>query len=68
LLEPTSPASPLAAWLDGRSGRVHHIAFAIDDPSAVEGAVVDGDGEFELAPHRAHGTRLLLATAWSRSP
>jgi methylmalonyl-CoA/ethylmalonyl-CoA epimerase len=68
LLEPTSPASPLTAWLDGRSGRVHHIAFAIDDPSAVEGAVADGDGEFEIAPHRAHGTRLLLATAWSRSP
>jgi methylmalonyl-CoA/ethylmalonyl-CoA epimerase len=63
LLEPTSSASPLAAWLDGRNGRVHHIAFAIRDPRAVEGAVADGDGDFEIAPHRAQGTRLVLATA-----
>ena len=63
LLEPTSTASPLVAWLDGRSGRVHHVAFAITDPRAVEGAVADGGGQFELAPRHAQGTRLLLATA-----
>ena len=62
LLEPASPASPLTAWLDGRSGRVHHVAFAIGDPSAVEGAVADGAGAFEIAPHRGQGTRLILIT------
>ena len=63
LLEPTSPASPLTAWLDGRNGRVHHLAFAVRDPRAVAGAVADGDGQVAIAADRAQGTRLLLATA-----
>jgi hypothetical protein len=42
---------------------VHHVAFTIRDPWAVEGAVADGDGGFEIAADRAQGTRLLLATA-----
>ena len=63
LLEPSSPASPLTGWLEGGNGRVHHVAFAVNDPRAVEGAVADGDGRFEIAAHRANGTRLLLATA-----
>jgi methylmalonyl-CoA/ethylmalonyl-CoA epimerase len=63
LLEPTSAASPLTAWLDGRNGRVHHVAFAIGDPRAIEGAVADGDGAFEVAADRAQGTRLVLATS-----
>ena len=63
LLEPASAASPLAAWLGGRSGRVHHVAFALGDLRSVEGAVPDGDGQAEIAPHDSQGTRLLLATA-----
>jgi hypothetical protein len=63
LLEPASPAGPLTPWLGGRNGRVHHVAFAIREPQALEGAVADGDGTFEIAPHRAQGTRLLLTTA-----
>jgi catechol 2,3-dioxygenase-like lactoylglutathione lyase family enzyme len=68
LLEATSPASPITTWLDGRSGRVHHVAFAIRDPGSVEGAVADGDGQFEIAPHRAQGTRVMLARASSSPP
>ena len=65
LLEPTSPASPLGAWLDGRRGRVHHLAFALRDPRAVQGAVADGAGQLAIAADRGQGTRLLLATASS---
>lgn len=47
LVQPTSPESPVAAWLDGRPGRVLHLAFATD----AEG-VVDADDNL--------GTRLVL--------
>jgi hypothetical protein len=47
---------PLAGWLEGRTGRVHHLAFAVADPDGVPGAV---DGE--VAPERNHGVRLRLA-------
>ncbi|HVF33097.1 MAG TPA: VOC family protein [Acidimicrobiales bacterium] len=47
---------PVAGWLGGRAGRVHHLAFAVDDPDGVPGAV---DGE--VAPEDNHGVRLRLA-------
>ena len=48
----------LETWLEGRAGRVHHLAFAVDDPSGVPGARADG----EVAPEDNHGVRLRLAT------
>jgi methylmalonyl-CoA/ethylmalonyl-CoA epimerase len=55
---------PLAAWLDGRAGRVHHLAFATDDPGTVPDAQASSDhGTFEVAPEANRGVRLLLATA-----
>jgi methylmalonyl-CoA/ethylmalonyl-CoA epimerase len=62
LLEPASDASPIAAWLDGRRGRVHHIAFSCPDPATVEGAVPEGE-QFVIAPERALGTRLVLTAS-----
>src|SRR5437588_7035158 len=48
LLAPAGPSSSLVEWLDGRTGRVHHIAFA-------------GSGRpGELGPDAPVGTRLLL--------
>jgi catechol 2,3-dioxygenase-like lactoylglutathione lyase family enzyme len=63
LLEPASSASPLTAWLDGRTGRVHHLAFAIGDPRTVAGAVDAGGGQLAITADRGQGTRLLLTTA-----
>jgi hypothetical protein len=60
LAAPTSPSSPLAAWLGDRPGRVHHIAFAGVSGTEVEGAVELADGSVELPPDAATGTRLLL--------
>jgi hypothetical protein len=63
LLEPTSHLGPVAAWLGGRRGRVHHLAFTCRDPATIDGAVPNSDGSFEVAPERAQGTRLLLLPA-----
>src|SRR4051812_6506804 len=38
LLQPTSPGSPLAAWIGERKGRVHHLRFAVDDPAGIADA------------------------------
>ena len=53
---------PLAPWLDGRAGRVHHVAFATAEPHAVGDAVDAGAGTFEVAPEHNHGVRLRLNT------
>lgn len=34
LMEPTSPDSPIAAFLEKRGGGLHHIAFSTDDLTA----------------------------------
>ena len=55
--------APLTPWLDGRAGRVHHLAFATADPAGVDGArpAPRGDsGTFEVPPDANHGVRLLL--------
>jgi methylmalonyl-CoA/ethylmalonyl-CoA epimerase len=60
LLEPTAPTGSVAAWLDGRRGRVHHLAFACLDPDSIADARPNADGSFEVPPDRASGTRLVL--------
>lgn len=54
-------ASPaLADWVGDRRGRPHHLAFAVDDPAAVPGAVPAGDECWEVAPGDNLGARLVL--------
>ncbi len=50
----------LAMQLDRRSGRVHHIAFRVDDPAGVSGAVAR-DAWWEVPSAPPLGTRLVLA-------
>ena len=50
----------LAAFLDGRPGRVHHLAFRLAEPAAVPGAVVAGNGSFEVPSEANLGVRLRL--------
>jgi hypothetical protein len=60
LVTPASPASPVAAWLGDRPGRVHHIAFSGVSGAGVDGAVELADGSYELPPDPATGTRVFL--------
>jgi catechol 2,3-dioxygenase-like lactoylglutathione lyase family enzyme len=60
LVEPTAEG-PLASWLGDRAGRLHHLAFTLDDPAAVPGATPRTDGTFEVAPADNLGTRLILS-------
>jgi hypothetical protein len=60
LVEPGNPRAAAATWLDGRRGRVHHLAFASADPAAVAGARARPDGTFEVPPDASTGTRLVL--------
>ena len=58
LLEPTSPESPVAKFLDKRGPGLHHIAFAVDDAGTVVRHLADR-GMPCLAPAPrpgAHGT------------
>jgi methylmalonyl-CoA/ethylmalonyl-CoA epimerase len=53
---------PLAPWLDGRAGRVHHLAFVVAEPEGVPGArPTDRAGTFEVAPEDNLGVRLRLS-------
>ena len=60
LLEPSGPDSPLARWIGDATGRLHHLAFAVDEPASVRDAVAIGDGVWEVAPETNHGVRLRL--------
>lgn len=51
---------PLEGWLDGATGRLHHLAFAVDDPAAVEGAQPVGEGAYGIEPDGLTGTRVRL--------
>jgi methylmalonyl-CoA epimerase len=42
LLEPTSPDSPVAKFLEKRGGGIHHLCFAVDD---IEKALADLSGK-----------------------
>jgi methylmalonyl-CoA/ethylmalonyl-CoA epimerase len=55
--------SPWTAWLEGRPGRVHHLAFTVPDPAEVPDAVPADDGSWEVAPERNLGVRLVLRGA-----
>ena len=50
---------PLGAWLGSRPGRLHHLAFRVESPGGVAGAV-EHDGWWEVAPGPPLGTRLVL--------
>lgn len=63
LVAPGEERSPWAAWLDGRPGRVHHLALSVADPAAVPGAVPARDGTWVVAPERNLGVRLVLRAA-----
>lgn len=68
-----SPPPPLAAWLGGAPGRLHHVAIACADPGAVPGAVpldgteigvVPGDAAAAVVrPEDNFGLRLVLCQA-----
>lgn len=51
LLEATDPESPIARYLEGRRGGIHHICVQVDDIDAV------------LAEYRRQGVRLIDETA-----
>jgi methylmalonyl-CoA/ethylmalonyl-CoA epimerase len=58
LLEPRDGAG--AAWLGGRVGRIHHLAFSCHDPAAIRDARARDDSTFEIAPDRTPGVRFEL--------
>ena len=60
LAQPTTTTGPIAAWLDGRSGRIHHLAFTCAEPAEVRGARPLADGRWEVPPEENLGVRLLL--------
>lgn len=57
------PTSPWMTYLEGRSGRVHHLAFTVEDPASLPGAVPARDGSWVVAPERNLGVRLVLRAA-----
>jgi methylmalonyl-CoA/ethylmalonyl-CoA epimerase len=60
LLKPISRLSPVAGWLDGRTGRIHHIAFEVDRPDELPDANPSEAGWYEIPPQSNLGTRLML--------
>ena len=58
IVEAATPADH--EWLAGGVGRVHHVAFATEDPAGIADARPLGDGSFEIAPADNLGTRLRL--------
>lgn len=55
--------SPWTAWLDGRRGRVHHLAFTVANPAGVPDAVPADEGSWVVPPERNLGVRLALRGA-----
>jgi methylmalonyl-CoA/ethylmalonyl-CoA epimerase len=60
LLEPAA-ATPARAWIGDGAGRIHHLAFACDDPTSIPGANVRPDGLVEVPPEHNLGVRLVVA-------
>lgn len=60
LLEP-APGTPAAAWIGDAAGRIHHLAFACDNPGSLPGAAARPDGMFEISPEHNLGVRLVAA-------
>ena len=63
LIEPSSPDSPVAAWLGARAGRLLQLEFTTDAPQDVPGATRNSDGTHTVAPEDNLGVRLLLREA-----
>lgn len=68
---PAASSGPLAEWIGGGTGRLHHLEFSLPDPARVPGAVAvatdavrdGGGGEgacWEVPPSATLGTRLRL--------
>jgi catechol 2,3-dioxygenase-like lactoylglutathione lyase family enzyme len=55
-LQEPGPEEPIPS---GRTGRLHHLAFTVSDPSSIRGAVPDGDVA-EVAPEANLGVRLRI--------
>jgi methylmalonyl-CoA/ethylmalonyl-CoA epimerase len=51
------------AWLGGRNGRLHHLAFTVADPGGTATARRRADGRYEIDPTDNLGTRLVLTPA-----
>ena len=60
LLEPTSPDSPVARFLDKNGPGVHHLAYEVEDiGAAIAKLVADGARMIDAAPRNgAHGTKI----------
>ena len=60
LLEPTSPDSPIAKFLDKNGPGIHHIAYEVEDVAqAIEQMIADGARMVDQVPRDgAHGTRI----------
>jgi methylmalonyl-CoA/ethylmalonyl-CoA epimerase len=60
LLEPTSPDSPIAKFLEKNGAGIHHIAYEVDDIEAAIAKVIgDGGRMIDAIPRNgAHGTRI----------
>ena len=60
LLEPTSPDSPIAKFLDKNGPGIHHIAYEVDDVAqAIEQMIEEGARMVDQVPRDgAHGTRI----------
>lgn len=61
LLEPAA-GTPAAGWVGAAAGRIHHLAFACDNPGSLPGAEPRTDGLFEVSPEQNLGVRLVVAS------
>lgn len=60
LLEPTSPDSPIAKFLEKNGPGIHHIAYEVDDvQQAIEHMLKEGARMIDQEPRSGvHGTRI----------
>lgn len=60
LLEPTSPDSPVAKFLEKNGPGIHHVAYEVDDiEAAIAGLTEKGVRMIDAVPRNgAHGTRI----------
>jgi len=60
LLEPTSPDSPIAKFMDKNGPGIHHIAYEVDDIEAAIARMLQQGARMidEVPRNGAHGTRI----------